>query len=158
MSDNVCPFCGGDVFDEYKHEYSKVWQVTCAMCGATSPSGKTLEEAYEKFTIVRPLPCIRDEHGEIREQTVKRLFAKINEELDELKTEITYHGVAVIADSAADAKEKLIQPLDIKAIAEEAADTITAITTMLEALGIDAEMRDDAQRRVNRKNRERWRL
>ena len=107
---------------------------------------------------IRPLPCVRDEHGETREQTVKQLFAKINEELDELKTEITYHGVAVIADSAADAKEKLIQPLDIKAIAEEAADTITAITTLLEALGIDAEMRDEAQRRVNDKNRKRNRL
>ena len=110
------------------------------------------------YVPIRPLPCVRDEHGEIREQTVKVLFSKINEELDELKTEITYHGVAVIADSAADAKEKLIQPLDIKAIAEEAADTITAITTMLEALGIDAEMRDDAQRRVNQKNRKRNRL
>ena len=107
---------------------------------------------------IRPLPCVRDEHGEIKEQTVKVLFSKINEELDELKTEITYHGIAVIADSAADAKEKLTQPLDIKAIAEEAADTITAITTMLEALGIDAEMLDEAQRRVNSKNRERGRL
>ena len=43
-------------------------------------------------------------------------------------------------------------------LAEEAADTITAITSMLEAFGIDAEMRDEAQRRVNSKNRERGRL
>lgn len=34
---------------------------------------------------VRPLPCVRDEHGEIKEQTVKQLLQKINEELDELK-------------------------------------------------------------------------
>lgn len=121
----------------------------------TDGGGMICKRVYET---VRPLPCVRDERGEIKEQTVKALFSKINEELDELKTEITYHGVAVIADSAADAKEKLIQPLDIKAIAEEAADTITAITTMLEALGIDAEMRDEAQRKVNAKNRERGRL
>ena len=29
--------------------------------------------------IERPLPCVRDEHGEIREQTVKALLAKIDE-------------------------------------------------------------------------------
>lgn len=39
-----------------------------------------------------------------------------------------------------------------------AADTITSITTMLEALGIDEEMRDEAQRRVNEKNRKRGRI
>ena len=27
---------------------------------------------------VRPLPCVRDEHGAINEQTVKQLFLKIN--------------------------------------------------------------------------------
>ncbi len=86
-----------------------------------------------------PLPCVRDEHGEMREQTIKRLFAKINEELDELK-------------------EAIFKDRFYRSIAEEAADTITAITTLLEALGIDAEMRDEAQRRVNSKNRERGRL
>lgn len=159
MSDNVCPFCGGDVFDEYKHEYSKVWQVTCAMCGATSPSGKTLEEAYEKFTIVRPLPCVRDEHGEIKEQTVKRLLAKINDELDELKESMLFGAEIGISYLISDkAEHDAWYPGEKERIAEEAADTITAITTMLEALGIDAEIRDEAQRRVNAKNRERGRL
>lgn len=92
---------------------------------------------------VRPLPCVRDEHGEIKEQTVKQLLAKINEELDELK-----HALVV---------RKYFLDMD-ENIAEEAADTITAITTLCEALGIDAEMRDKAQRRVNAKNRERGRL
>lgn len=104
---------------------------------------------------VRPLPCVRDEHGEIREQTVKRLFAKINEELDELKAAVlrevtTRNNLDDLADGVDDDTDT--------DIAEEAADTITAITTMLEALGIDAEMRDEAQRRVNEKNRERGRL
>lgn len=93
----------------------------------------------------RPLPCVRDEHGEIREKTVKQLFAKINEELDELKQAVFF-------------SDSLPENQLIGAVAEEAADTITAITTMLEALGIDAEMRDEAQRRVNDKNRERGRL
>lgn len=106
---------------------------------------------------IRPLPCVRDEHGEIREQTVKRLFAKIDEELNELK-------IAVIQEAMIDSDEKLdaiVEPVKycpLPKFAEEAADTITAITTMLEALGIDADMRDDAQRRVNGRNRERGRL
>ena len=80
---------------------------------------------------VRPLACLRDERGEIREQTVKALFAKIDEELNELKDSVVY-GV----DSGrllSVAKDKTFCP---EYIAEEAADTITAITTMLEALGI----------------------
>jgi len=113
---------------------------------------KRLREEMERQPIhiepdspVRPFPCVRDEHGEIREQTVKRLLAKIDEELNELKQAV------FLADS-------LPHGQLIGAVAEEAADTITAITTMLEALGIDAEMRNEAQRRVNEKNRERGRL
>ena len=102
---------------------------------------------------VAPMPCVRDEHGEIKEQSViKLLIGKINEELDELK-----EAVFMFND------RKWVWSIETvdgykTAVAEEAADTITAITTMLEALGIDAEMRDEAQRRVNAKNRERGRL
>lgn len=92
---------------------------------------------------VRPLPCVRDEHGAIKEQTVKSLLAKINEELDELKQALVVRKYFLDMDEH---------------VAEEAADTITAITTLEEALGIDAEMRDAAQRRVNEKNRKRARL
>lgn len=101
---------------------------------------------------VRPLPCVRDEHGEIKEQTVKQLFQKVNEELDELKEAVFIFDDRryIWAMEAVDEYKKVV--------AEEAADTSTAITTLLEALGIDAEMRDEAQRRVNRKNRERGRL
>lgn len=115
--------------------------------------GTVMYKGDEEPMGVRPMPCVRDEHGEIREQTVKQLFAKINEELDELKDSVVYG-----ADSGrllSVAKDKTFCP---EYIALEAADTITAITTMLEALGINAEMRDEAQRRVNSKNRERGRL
>jgi NTP pyrophosphatase (non-canonical NTP hydrolase) len=116
------------------------------------------EPAYihtEMDSPVRPLPCVQDEHGEIRGQTVKRLFAKINEELDELKAAVlrevtTRNNLDDLADGVDDDTDT--------DIAEEAADTITAITTMLEALGIDVDMRDEAQRRVNEKNLKRNRL
>ena len=102
----------------------------------------------------RPLPCVRDEYGEIKGQTVKSLLAKIDEELNELKWELSLHPMSFTAcESAAHYK-----PDGIKAIAEEAADTITAITTLLAAFGIDEEMRNEAQRRVNHKNFERRRL
>lgn len=105
----------------------------------------------EQYVCPRPLPCVRDERGETNEQTIKQLLAKIDEELNELKA-----GVFAIGnlDDTPNETPTGFFPF----IAEEAADTITAITTLLEALGIDAEMRDEAQRRVNSKNRERGRL
>ena len=113
--------------------------------------GITLD-VEEKST--RPLPCVRDEHGEIREQTVKELLSKINEEIDELKAVIFYSCDVYDPNCLPESCDDMMHTR----IAEEAADTITAITTMLEALCIDAEMRDEAQRRVNAKNRERGRL
>lgn len=107
----------------------------------------------EKGLGVRPLPCVRDENGVFKEQTIiKQLIAKVDEELNEMKE-------AVYFSSPGDFLVNYIKPEAARErIAEEAADTITAITTMLEALGIDAEMRDEAQRRVNEKNRKRNRL
>ena len=104
---------------------------------------------------VSPLPCVRDEHGEIREQTVKALLAKIDEELNELK-EAVFRSEEY--DNDLNEFSHFIHEFEKKPIVDEAADTITAITTLLEALGIDAEMRDEAQRRVNEKNRKRNRL
>ena len=113
----------------------------------TAGGGMICKRIYEP---VRPLPCVRDERGAIEKQNAKQLFQKINEELDELK-EAYFNDV--YSDGYHMSKEEWQMM-----ISEEAADTITAITTMLEALGIDAEMRDEAQRRVNEKNRERGRL
>jgi len=112
--------------------------------------GMISKRVYEP---TRPLPCIRDEHGEIREQSIKALLGKAQEEFIELVSEIAY-----VADVGAPANDASIDKAHKHYIAEEAADTITAITTMLEALGIDAEMRDEAQRRVNSRNRARGRL
>lgn len=98
----------------------------------------------DQYTAPRPLPCVQVGRKAIKNCTDKEHFAKIDEEVNELKE-------AVILYSSSDYG-------NLERIADEAADTITAITTMLEALGIDAEMRDEAQRRVNAKNRERGRL
>lgn len=113
---------------------------------------------------IRPLPCVRDEHGAIKEQTVKALLSKINEELDELKFEITTCLTSLDTNITKEPNAEWVYDTFVKnrargyIVAEEATDTITAITTLLEALGIDAEMRDEAQRKVNAKNRERGRL
>jgi len=114
-----------------------------------------VSEDNAEYRYVRPLPCVRDEHGAIREQTVKQLLAKIDEELNELKEAVfvIYQTHSLCSQYGA------YKPgTQEEAIANEAADTINAITTMLEALGIDADMRDDAQERVNQKNFARYRL
>ncbi len=113
------------------------------------------EIGNEQYVCPRPLPCVRDEHGATKGQTVKQHFAKINEELDELKAAVlrevtTRNNLDDLADGVDDDTDT--------DIAEESADVITAITTLEEVLGIDAEMRDEAQRRVNKKNRKRGRL
>ena len=102
------------------------------------------------YGYVRPLPVVRDEHGKIKERTVKQLFAKINEELYELKVAVNLELDTKVHDARCQ--------VPVLNVADEAADTITAITTLCEALGIDAEARNEAQRRVNEKNRSRNRL
>lgn len=130
----------------------------------------------KQYFSIRPLPCVKDEHGKIKGQTIRALIAKIDEELNELKCELyhlmpTYYVPSDIPDMISRAKEQQSNnetthrfphineiTYHLQNISEEAADTITAITTLLEALGIDAEMRDDAQNKVNMNNRKRGRL
>lgn len=102
------------------------------------------EEKPREHIGILPVPCTK-----VEEETVKDWFQKINEELDEFKEGL----------SLSDEPEELIFSEWAKdRYAEEAADTITAITSMLEAMGIDERMRQEAQERVNRKNRERGRI
>jgi len=116
---------------------------------------KKLMNKKEDSEKVLPIPCTK-----VEEETVKDWFSKINEELDELKEVIP----ALSQVGAKYLFKAALGGLDCKlwahseAIAEEAADTITAITSMLEAMGIDENMRQEAQRRVNEKNKERGRL
>lgn len=102
---------------------------------------------------VRPLPCVCDEHGEIKEQTIKELMAKIHEELMEFESVVFY-----TCDIDEIAKDADIGSEFLRRISEEAADLKTAVTTFEEAVLINNHMRDEAQLRVNEKNHSRGRL
>lgn len=117
----------------------------------TEKEHKNIEANVES---VKPLPVKRCKidgvEQDVKEWTVKQWFQKINEELDEFKREIlVWNGFGSVPTINSVSKQK---------IREEAIDTITAITSMLEAMGIDEEQRNEAQRRVNEKNRKRGRL
>ena len=92
-------------------------------CGAEYIPVREADGIYKKvYKPVRPLPCVRDEHGEIREQPLKRLTAKIDEELNELKQAIICHQsfdlpCVVLCKNSTIGKE----------IADEAADTIMVV-------------------------------
>jgi len=97
---------------------------------------------------ILPIPCTK-----VEEKTVKDWFQKINEELDEFKD--TVMGCRWLPDEV----KALNLYIDEKnKIVEEAADTITAITSMLEAMGIGEDMRQEAQIKVNAKNKARGRF
>ena len=125
-------------------------------CGAEYIPVREADGIYKKvYKPARPVPCVRDEHGEIKEQTVKQLLAKIDEELNEFKAAVLRE--ATVRNDLRELADGVDDDTDTD-IAEEAADTITAITTLCHVLGIGADRRDEAQRRVNRRNLERGRL
>lgn len=106
---------------------------------------------------VAPVPCVK----ETENTSLKDLFQKLNEEVDELKVEILKN---CYFDDGIDDVRSILKSYkmdeDIKAmqrIAEEAADVCTVVTSLLEAIGIGFDMRQEAQRRVNEHNKERGR-
>lgn len=105
----------------------------------------------ERERAILPLPVKQVDGVGVKTWTVKQWFQKINEELDELKD-------AVWFGSGGLGRIDHISSTDKFAIADEAADTITVIASMLEAMGIDEQQRQAAQRRVNELNKERNRL
>lgn len=129
-------------------------------CGVEYIPVREKDGIYKRvYEPVRPVPCVRDDGGEIKMQSIKALFAKIDEELNELKEAIIGGEYADLRLwSVVEGESRILFPQEKERIAEEAADTITAITTLCHALGIDAKMRNEAQRRVNRRNMERGRL
>lgn len=112
---------------------------------------KRSEQTNEKTLSI---PCTK-----VEEKTVKDWFQKINEELDELKEAVFKEHFVLRVDTQKCKRWFFVtEQAECKHIAEEAADTITTITSMLEAMGIDEEMRQDAQKRVNERNKERGRF
>lgn len=99
---------------------------------------------YESERAILPIPCTN-----VEEKSVKDWLRKINEELDEFKEAVLGCATYEMAEQPVDMLE-FDECEDI--VAEEAADTITAITSMLEAMGIDEQARQEAQEQVNEKN------
>ena len=90
---------------------------------------------------ILPIPYIG-----AKEKTVKDWFQTINERLDGLKAEVLGHK---ILGNRVDMET--IPNTFKEYIAESATETITAITSMLEAMGIDEKMRQEAQKLTNKK-------
>lgn len=152
-----CPFCGNVAKMRITGDKLSMW-VECKHCGAEGGMGKTREEAIEIWNRpsrleVKPRPCVRDENGEIQGQRIRQLFAKIDEEINELKAEVFNYSGGIDA-AAWPVSDKIARQY----IALEGADAKTAITTLEQALGIDTIQRDEAQVTVNRRNEERGRL
>jgi len=112
------------------------------------------EATQEREKAILPLPVKNVDGVSVETWTVKDWFQKINEELDELKEDVMC-GVAGLKSYAS---YSYCSEGSREFIADEAADTITAITSMLEAMEIDERQRQAAQERVNERNAERKRL
>lgn len=131
------------VYDSYKNGYEE---------GALKNAPRAMENLP-----VAPVPCVK----ETENTSIKDLFQKLNEEVDELKVEILKN---CYFDDGIDDVRSILKSYkmdeDIEAmqrIAEEGADVCTVVTSLLEAIGIGFEMRQEAQRRVNKHNHERGR-
>ena len=106
--------------------------------GAKRPSmGRTGGERA-----ILPLPCTN-----VKEATIKEWFAKIDEEMNELKEAVLQYN--------ASGRDR--DGFDRKHVAYEAADTSTSITSLVEWLGIGEAERQKAQADVNERNMERGR-
>ena len=103
---------------------------------------------------VLPAPCLRG----IDMRTMKALFQKLDEEVDEFKFEIMMQ-LDSLSDDPTDVL-KLIKAQEKNVafrIAEEGADVATIVATIVNAVGINETMRQEAQAYVNKHNHERGR-
>ena len=122
-----------------------------------------LELRKRSHGITYALPCVN-----VKEKTLKEWLQKVNEELDEFKESVMncfcldkmdiYPMVLVDGDLYKRYEDIGYNDEDKRKIADEAMDTITAITSMLEYMGIGEKERQEAQMRVNKRNAERGRL
>lgn len=113
---------------------------------------RELQERRKADGKVLPIPCTKG----YEKWMLKDYLQKINEELDELKDAALQGMGCLTCDCKQD--ELTISVEEAERIADEAADTITAITSMLEAMGIDERQRQAAQERVNEQNKRRGRI
>ena len=139
-----CPLCGNI------HVKIDQGEVVCSIhCGTKMRIMPTesAEDGIRRWNTrpaekILPVPCTH-----FNESSVKDWLQKINGDLDEFK-EAVLHTVTLTGGVSG------IQPWNRIRVAEKAADVITAITSMLEAMEIDEDMRQKAQQQVNAKNKE----
>jgi predicted nucleic acid-binding Zn-ribbon protein len=162
MNSHKCPYCGN-----YGVKISGLYWAWCPECGAEGPKMNTEKEAWDEWDRVvnaiktddgkvvtdtnvgckMPRPVKRDEKGPVSEKKMKELLAKVYEELTELQFAMGQVGIDLDR-----ANENIVDVYD------EWADTITALFTLADALGIDADERAAAIERCNRRNSDRGRL
>lgn len=106
------------------------------------------------YVPVRPLPCVRANGKTFEKTTLREWLAKLHEEITEMEEKA--FGICGLDDYPQ--KENLYGTHIETEFALECADVATVLASMQEAFGIDMEARDEAQRRVNEKNRKRGRL
>ena len=119
---------------------------------------KAKEVADELMGVAKPVvpqPCVRG----IDMRTMKKLFLKLDEEVDEFKAELFQY-----MDGLDDGPEDVLKLLNENPaqhafrIAEEGADVATMIATICNAVGVDDKTRFEAQAYVNKHNHEKGRL
>jgi NTP pyrophosphatase (non-canonical NTP hydrolase) len=97
----------------------------------------------------RPIPVVRDRQGRLaKDLTLKEWFAKIDEEVNEVK-EAALRVYVSLSDTP--------HPLDIDRpiIAEEICDVIKVLYSMANQMGIDGDDLDEAMHKCNAKTRQR---
>ena len=113
------------------------------------------ERTLDGVQPVVPKPCVRG----IDMRTMKKLFLKLDEEVDEFKAELFQY-----MDGLDDGPEDVLKLLNENPaqyafhIAEEGADVATIVATICNAIGVDEKTRFEAQAYVNKHNQERGRL
>ena len=113
------------------------------------------ERTLDGVQQVVPKPCVRG----IDMRTMKKLFLKLDEEIDEFKFEIMQEMGGL--DDGPDDVRQMVEGLEEHVafrIAEEGADVATIVATICNAVGVDEKTRFEAQAYVNKHNHERGRL
>lgn len=171
MDNRKCPYC----WHELEIGQGDGWHwVLCPYCGLEGPKTGTEQRAWGAWGIVEksyarfatgnnvgqkmPLPVKRDERGPVSEKSVKELLAKVFEELSELQ--FAMRGAGIDIDDIDNQSWATSMPNDreTKAVHDEWADTITALTTLAYAIGIYSDERAAAIARCNKRNQDRGRL
>lgn len=181
MTIRKCPYCGSygvEILVQYWGIYPEYW-AHCPECGAGGSKMDTERDAWGAWDRVVsaiktdegaiatdtnvgheiPLPVKRDERGPVSEKSVKQLLAKVYEEMSELQFAFCAVGIDIddIGNRMLDNRPPTV-PAHIRAVYDEWADVVTALTTLADALGIDADARAAAIERCNKRNQDRGRL